>query len=128
MGLIRIFSFILKLCLLILYHLAFLNGFKLVGLKRRVNLFFDNLNIHHIFASEEVESDGQNPTSNLGMGFYIVMKSKEAQIKNVCIENCNISMTGHTGIKIFGSGNSEGTSYLDSVTIINNKLENIGVP
>lgn len=92
------------------------------------NLFFDNLNIHHIFASEEVESDGQNPTSNLGMGFYIVMKSKEAQIKNVCIENCNISMTGHTGIKIFGSGNSEGTSYLDSVTIINNKLENIGGP
>lgn len=92
------------------------------------NFVFNNLYIHQIFASENVDGDGQNPTSNLGMGFYIVMKAKDAKIKNVHIENCRIERTGHTGIKIFGAGDSNGISYLDSVTIINNHLEHIGGP
>lgn len=37
-------------------------------------------------------------------------------------------MTGNTGIKISGSGDNTGTSYLDGVTILNKHLENIGRP
>lgn len=92
------------------------------------NFRFENLSIHHIFATENVDSDGQNPTSNMGMGIYINMENRDAKIKNVHIENCDIFMTGHTGIKIFGSGNWPDVSYLDSVFILNNRLEHIGGP
>ncbi len=92
------------------------------------NLKFRNLYIHHIFATESVESDGQNPTSNMGMGINILMMHKDARIKNVTIEDSKIAYTGHTGIKVFGSGSYPGVSYLDSVLILNNTLEHIGGP
>ncbi|GEM_PF-418596 len=92
------------------------------------NLQFNNLDIHHIFATENVDSDGQYPTSNMGMGFNIEMKNKDAVIKNIRIEDCRISMVGHTGIKIFGNGSGGQTTYLDSVFILNNHLEHIGGP
>ena len=92
------------------------------------NIKLSNLYIHHIFASENVEKDGQNPTSNLGYGIFIRMKNNEARIKNVSIENCRVEMTGHTGIRAFGSVKDGERSYLDSLTIVNNVLENIGGP
>lgn len=91
-------------------------------------LEFKDLFIHHIFATENVEKDGQNPTSNMGYGFYIAMKNKDARIRNVNIEDCRIEYTGHTGIRIFGAGDKAGTTYLDGVNIVNNTLENIGGP
>jgi len=87
-----------------------------------------NLKIHDIFASENVKGDGQNPTSNMGYGIYIGMANKDALISNIRIEECSIEMTGHTGIRIFGTGNYTGSTYLDSVSIINNQLTNIGGP
>lgn len=92
------------------------------------NIKLSNLHIHHIFATENVEKDGQNPTSNLGYGIFIRMKNNEARIKNVTIEDCKIEMTGHTGIRAFGSVKNDERSYLDSLTIVNNVLENIGGP
>lgn len=92
------------------------------------NISLKNLNIHHIFATENVKGDGQNPSSNMGYGIFIGMSEKEARIKNVRIEDCTIEMTGHTGIRIFGFADQSGSTYLDSVTIINNRLTNIGGP
>ena len=92
------------------------------------NIHLKNLKIHHIFASENVKGDGQNSTSNLGYGIFIGMMDRGARISHVSIENCSIEMTGHTGIRIFGYGDNEGSSYLDSVTITNNHLKNIGGP
>ncbi|MCK4747958.1 MAG: right-handed parallel beta-helix repeat-containing protein, partial [Bacteroidales bacterium] len=85
-------------------------------------------NIHHIFATEGIENDGRNPTSNMGMGIGIMMHDEAARIKNVLIEDCSIAMTGHTGIRIFGYGNKSGTTYLDDVSIENNHLKHIGGP
>ncbi len=87
-----------------------------------------NLNIHHIFASESIDKDGRNPTSNMGMGIGIMMLDKSARIKDVLIEGCTMSMTGHTGIRIFGAGDQEETTYLEGVTILNNTLTHIGGP
>lgn len=92
------------------------------------NIQLKNLKIHHIFATENIEKDGQNPTSNMGMGIGIMMYNKAARIKNVLIESCTIAMTGHTGIRIFGYGDKNGTTYLDGVTIENNYLKHIGGP
>ncbi|MCF6358476.1 MAG: right-handed parallel beta-helix repeat-containing protein, partial [Draconibacterium sp.] len=44
------------------------------------------------------------------------------------IENCTIEMTGHTGIKLSGTGYGENINYLDSIIIRNNSLKNIGGP
>lgn len=56
------------------------------------------------------------------------MTNKGAKIKSIKIEGCNIEMTGHTGIHIFGFGDKTGSTYLDGVTILNNHLKNIGGP
>jgi len=87
-----------------------------------------NLYIHDIFASENVKKDGQNPTSNMGYGIFIRMNNGNARIKNVTIADCKIERTGHTGIRAFGHANGGERSYLDSLTIIDNVLENIGGP
>lgn len=92
------------------------------------NIRLQKLNIHHIFATQNVDGDGQNPTSNMGMGINVAMNSNDAIIKNITIEDCRISMVGHTGIKIFGNGNGGETTYLDSVFVFNNYLEHIGGP
>ena len=92
------------------------------------NFFLERLKIHHIFATENVDGNGQNPTSNMGYGIFIAMQNKDARIRNIHIEDCNIEMTGHTGIRIFGFGDNSGSTYLDSVTILNNQLKNIGGP
>jgi len=88
----------------------------------------ENLKIHDIFASSSVKHEGQNPTSNLGMGIAILMKKKDAQIKNVTIKNCTIQQTGFTGIRIFGFGDRTQNVSLDTVSILNNTLINIGGP
>lgn len=90
------------------------------------NIQLMNLVIHDIFATENIEKDGQNPTSNMGYGIFIGMKEQGAIIRDVHIENCKIAMTGHTGIRVFGHKASD--AYLDSLTIINNEFENIGGP
>ena len=92
------------------------------------NIQLKNLNIHHIFSTENVSAGGQNPTSNMGMGIFIVMNKGAGKIENVLIEDCTIEMTGHTGIKISGTGSGANVNYLDSVIIRNNLLKNIGGP
>lgn len=92
------------------------------------NFRMKNLKIHHIFASENVKGDGQNPTSNMGYGFFIAMNNKDAKLRNILIEGCTIEMTGHTGIRIFGYGDNTGNYYIDGLKIINNTLTNIGGP
>jgi hypothetical protein len=92
------------------------------------NIQLKNLKIHHIFSTENVPGGGQNPTSNMGMGIYIVIKKGGGKIKNVLIENCKIEMTGHTGIKISGTGSGMNINFIDSVIIRNNLLKNIGGP
>ncbi len=92
------------------------------------NIQLLNLNIHHIFSTENVAGGGQNPTSNMGMGINIVMNKGGGKIKNILIENCTIEMTGHTGIKLSGTGYGENINYLDSIIIRNNSLKNIGGP
>lgn len=86
----------------------------------------DGLKIHQIFASENIEKDGQNPTSNMGYGIFAQMKNGDAKISFLKIMKCSIERTGHTGIRVFGHAGSQ--TYLDSLTIINNQLENIGGP
>lgn len=88
------------------------------------NIEIKNLEISNIFASENINKDGQNPTSNMGFGIFVAMQKSDAVLKNIRIEDCKIEMTGHTGIRIFGFKDS----YLDSVTILNNVLKNIGGP
>ena len=92
------------------------------------NIQLKNLKIHHIFATENVKGDGQNPTSNMGYGIFVGMTNRDAIIRNIKIEECSIEMTGHTGIRIFGFGDKTGATYLDNATIINNQLTNIGGP
>ncbi len=92
------------------------------------NIQLADLNIHHIFSTENVPGGGQNPTSNMGMGIFVVMNKGAGTIKNILIENCSIEMTGHTGIKISGTGSGDNVNYLDSVIIRNNSLKNIGGP
>lgn len=92
------------------------------------NLKLEKLRIHNIFATENIESNGQNLTSNMGMGIVITMQNKDAIIKNVRVEDCAIEMTGHTGIRIFGWGDKSDTTWLDNVTIVNNRLTHIGGP
>lgn len=90
-----------------------------------------NLDINHIFATQSIEKDGQNPTSNMGLGIGITMDHPDAIIRDVLIEGCNIRRTGHTGIRIFGSRDREGTGqnvYLKNVKILNNYLKEIGGP
>jgi len=87
-----------------------------------------SLKIHHIFACKPVKDEGLNPTSNKGMGIAINMLHKEALIKNVTIEDCDIEMTGHTGIRVFGWREQNVRSYLDSLFILNNRLTHIGGP
>jgi hypothetical protein len=90
-----------------------------------------NLNIHNIFATQSIEKDGQNPTSNMGLGIAVFMENPKALIKDVVIEGCNIRRTGHTGIRIFGSRDRTGTGrnvYLKNVSILNNYLKEIGGP
>lgn len=92
------------------------------------NIVLKNLYIHHIFATENVPDEGQNPTSNKGMGIFVAMEQADAKIDNIKIENCQIEMTGHTGIRIFGFGDQIHSSYLYNVSILNNQLRNIGGP
>ena len=66
------------------------------------NLQLNNLFIHDIFASENVDKDGQNPALNMGYGIFISMKNGYAKISNVTINGCEITRTGHTGIRVFG--------------------------
>lgn len=90
-----------------------------------------NLNIHNIFATQSIDKDGQNPTSNMGLGIAVFMDDPKALIEDVVIEGCNIRRTGHTGIRIFGSRDREGTGgnvYLKNVKILNNYLKEIGGP
>lgn len=54
-----------------------------------------NLDIHDIFASESVPSEGMNPTSNMGMGIAILARSDGAKLSDILIEGCKISRTGH---------------------------------
>lgn len=90
-----------------------------------------NLNIHNIFATQSIDKDGQNPTSNMGLGIAVFMDDPKAFIEDVWIEGCNIRRTGHTGIRIFGNRDREGSGknvYLKNVTILNNYLKEIGGP
>jgi hypothetical protein len=90
------------------------------------DITLDGLKIHRIFATENIKKDGQNPTSNMGYGIFVQMKTGEAKISKFRIKNCKIERTGHTGIRIFGHRNSD--TYLDSLTIENNHFEHIGGP
>ncbi|MCB1121968.1 MAG: right-handed parallel beta-helix repeat-containing protein, partial [Verrucomicrobiae bacterium] len=88
-----------------------------------------NLNIHDIFATESVDNDGQNPTSNKGYGIWISMQNVDAKIRDVVIEDCTLRKTGHTGIRIFGAYSEEpGNVYLENIQILNNYLKQIGGP
>ncbi len=91
------------------------------------NIQLRNLNIHHVFATESIDRDGQNPTSNMGYGIYISMDDPKAVISDIKIEGCNILRTGHTGIRVFGSRGKEFV-YLKNLTIKNNYLKEIGGP
>lgn len=85
-----------------------------------------NLYIHDIFATEQVNSDGQNPTSNMGMGIYFENEAG-AFFDDILIEQCQIEKTGHTGIKIKGSGTNPDL-YIRNIQILNNRMKDIGGP
>ncbi|MEM6379862.1 MAG: right-handed parallel beta-helix repeat-containing protein, partial [Bacteroidota bacterium] len=87
-----------------------------------------NLFIHHIFSTLNPPGDGQNPTSNRGIGISFQMEEKGAKIRDVTIESCRIEMTGHTGIRISGARKYKDWDFLEGVTIINNRLKHIGGP
>lgn len=95
------------------------------------NIQLMNLNIHDIFATVDSENDGQKSTSNLGYGIGIFMRNESAKIKDVVIKGCSITRTGHTGIRVSGTGSEskkDGSVYLENVTIENNYLRQIGGP
>ena len=83
-----------------------------------------NLYIHDIFASES-RSDSEAPDgqSNQGAGIWYRNTSNQRSLNNLTIENCRIEMTGRDGMRI--RGNPEAT---DGLTVVNNKLKNIGGP
>ena len=86
-----------------------------------------NLDIHAIFATESVPANGKNPTSNKGMGIGILAKSEEAKLMDIVIKDCNIGLTGFTGIKISGKS-FDPEFFVQEVRILNNKLRFIGGP
>ena len=85
-----------------------------------------NLYIHDIYASKEIPSGGQNPTSNRGMGIYFESNGG-GTFKNISIEKCRIENTGHTGIKIRAI-TSDTAKYVHGVNITDNRLKDIGGP
>jgi hypothetical protein len=91
------------------------------------HIHLNNLYIHDIFASESVSSEGPRPTSNMGMGIGVIQDDSRAALSDVCIENCRIERTGHTGIKLAGN-RSDAHAGIDGVRMLNNRLTTIGGP
>jgi len=99
---------------------------QVTGDRQSKHIVLKKLYIHDIFASEQVSSDGQNPTSNMGMGICFDNEAGSF-FNNILIEQCRIERTGHTGIKIKGSG-SNPDFYNRKIQILNNRLKEIGGP
>jgi hypothetical protein len=86
-----------------------------------------DLSIHQIFSTENVPADGQNPTSNMGMGIYI-SSDNTSSFRDILIEGCHIERTGHTAIKIRSAAGRDTSLYVHDLKILNNYLKDIGGP
>ncbi len=90
------------------------------------HIMLKNLYIHDIFASEQVPSGGQNPTSNMGMGIYF-LSDRNASLNGIVVDGCRIEKTGHTAIKL-KNNNTNPDLFIRNVKILNNSLKDIGGP
>lgn len=94
---------------------------KLSGLTLR------RLHIRDIFAAEQADSDGRNPTSNLGYGIRIALDSTTT-LADVVIEGCRIERTGFIGIALHGGIVPDEPYPLSNVHVLDNHLHEIGGP
>ncbi|MFV0589970.1 MAG: right-handed parallel beta-helix repeat-containing protein [Draconibacterium sp.] len=72
------------------------------------NIQLRNLRIHDVFFEEAGFERGKeevrtsNGTQNYGWGIRLINQLEGAEIKNVLIENCEVTNVAHTGIKLTG--------------------------
>jgi hypothetical protein len=89
----------------------------------------EGVEIHDIFASVSVESDGKNDTTNEGRGIRISSAYwYNPHLSSVVIEGNTIERTGFTGIQLTASWRTDPEVKITDVEILDNTLVDIGGP
>ncbi|MGE4490081.1 MAG: right-handed parallel beta-helix repeat-containing protein [Kiritimatiellales bacterium] len=89
------------------------------------HIYLRNLYIHDIFATEQVESEGKNPTTSMGRGIEVIVQKDESLIRDVLVENCRIERTGHYGLSLKGRG-KDPEFFIQDVRVLNNRFVHTG--
>ncbi|MCX6307971.1 MAG: right-handed parallel beta-helix repeat-containing protein, partial [Bacteroidia bacterium] len=71
----------------------------------------------------DASTSGETDANGYGIRFYNQVSN--ATLKKISVKNCNITNVGHTGLKINGGS---GSSYIDSVEVLNNTITHVGGP
>lgn len=84
-----------------------------------------NLTIHDVYFNDPgFNGAGVAESSPFGYGIRFYNQNSQATLKNITVSNCIISNLEQTGIKFTGSA----TSKIDSVSLTNNTVTNVGGP
>lgn len=95
----------------------------------QTHVYLRDLEIHDIFATQSVPSDGQNPTTNKGVGILISTAYWiRPHLSDVLIESCSIDRTGFTGIRLTASYRTDPEVKISDVRVLDNDLQDIGGP
>jgi len=95
----------------------------------QTHVYLRNLEIHDVFATQSVPSDGKTPTTNRGVGIRISTAYWiSPHLSDVLIEDCSVERTGFTGIWLTASWRTDPEVKISDVRIIDNDLEHIGGP
>lgn len=93
-------------------------------------ILIKDLDIHDIYATVEVESEGVNPTTNEGRGIRLnsAYWKDSVLLSDVTIESNRIERTGWNGIHMTSSWNDDDLVKMSDIQILDNHLEDIGGP
>jgi hypothetical protein len=95
----------------------------------QTHMYLKDLEIHDIFATQSVPSDGKMPTTNKGVGIRISTAYwVSPHLSDLLIENCSIRRTGFTGMLFTASWRADPEVKISDVRVLNNYLEDIGGP
>lgn len=95
----------------------------------QTHIYLRDLEIYDIFATQSVPADGQNPTTNKGIGISISTTYwVRPHLSDVLIESCSIERTGFTGIKLTASWRTDPEVKISNVRLLDNDLQDIGGP
>jgi hypothetical protein len=94
------------------------------------NILIKDLEIHDIYATVEVESEGTNPTTNEGRGIRLnsAYWKDSVLLSEVTIQSNRIERTGWSGIHMTSSWNDDELVKMSDIQILDNHLEDIGGP